>query len=248
MATKLTWDDLLIQNISESDARTWLGYWAGMVGGRVAPVFMSKFGDWFLRRPDGGTDELSVIEGTYSRVASTPEEFASLVNTQAWQEKHLLSFQVAQLHERGTIPGPGQCYAFAPHPAFSGRIDIERVMLMDIGVWQHICAQVFASTGSEGKTSHEHDRMNTGEHPLREWLKFKTSIDDAEAAMRAEVEKFSVQMSPTWLSRWESFRAQLQPSDELWYYEHFPRPLSGGAGYCIIRQGVIIASITTRRA
>jgi hypothetical protein len=112
---------------------------------------MSKFGDWFLRRPDGNTDELSVIEGTYSTVASTPQEFTSLVNTQAWQEKHLLSLLVSQLHERGTIPGPGQCYAFAPHPALLGRIDIERVMLMDIGVWQHICAQHFHLTHEEKK-------------------------------------------------------------------------------------------------
>ena len=143
MPSKLIWDDLLIQSIPESDARTWLGYWSGMVSGRVAPVFMSKFGDWFLRRTDGGTDELSVIEVTYSSVASTPDEFTSLVNTQAWQEQHLLSLQVAQLHERGVVPQRGQCYAFAPHPALLGGIDIERVMLMDIGVWQHICAQHF---------------------------------------------------------------------------------------------------------
>jgi len=151
MPSKLTWDDLLIQSISESDARTWLGYWSGMAGGRVALVFMSKFGDWFLRRPDGGTDELSVIEGTHSPVASTPEEFASLVNTQAWQEQHLLSLQVAQLHERGIIPERGQCYALTPHPVFLGRIDIERVMLMDIGVWQHICAQHFLSQSARAR-------------------------------------------------------------------------------------------------
>jgi hypothetical protein len=145
MPLKLTWDDLLIQKFTESDALAWLGYWGGRVTGRVAPVFMSKFGDWFLRRPDGGTDELSIIEGTYSTVASTPEEFTSLVNKQEWQERHLLSFQVSQLHERGIIPQPGQCYGFTPHPAVSGRIDIDRVLLMVIGVWQHICAQHFLS-------------------------------------------------------------------------------------------------------
>jgi hypothetical protein len=145
MPLKLTWDDLLIQAIPESDARTWLGYWSSMVAGPVAPVFMSKFGDWFLRRPDGETDELSVIEGTYSKVASTPDEFSTLVNSQSWQEQHLLSFQVGQLHERGVIPPAGQCYALAPHPALLGRIDIERVVLMDIGLWQRICAQHFIS-------------------------------------------------------------------------------------------------------
>ena len=146
MPSKLTWDDLLIHSIPESDARTWLGYWSGKVAGRVAPVCMSKFGDWFLRRPDGGTDELSIIGGTYSSVASTLEEFHALVNRQAWQEEHLLSVQVAQLHERGLIPQTGQCYAFVPHPALLGRIDMETVMLMDTGVWQHICAQQFLAS------------------------------------------------------------------------------------------------------
>jgi len=146
MPRKLTWDDLLIQKLSESDVHTWLGYWPGRVKGRVVPVFMSKFGDWFLRRPDGGTDEFSVIEGTYSSIASTPEEFSSLVNTQAWQEQHLLSIQISQLHGRGIIPKAGQCYGFAPHPVLSGRIDIERAMLFEIGIWQHICAQIFGQS------------------------------------------------------------------------------------------------------
>ena len=146
MPLKLTWDDLLIQKLSESDARTWLDHWSGRITGRVAPVFMSKFGDWFFRRPDGGTDEFSVIDGTYSSVASTPEQFSSLVNTQSWQEHHLLSLQIMQLHERGIIPQVGQCYGFAPHPVLTGRIDIERAMLFDIGVWQQICAQVFSQS------------------------------------------------------------------------------------------------------
>ena len=45
MSRKLTLDDLLNQKFSESDVRAWLGYWSGMVDGRVALVFMSKFGD-----------------------------------------------------------------------------------------------------------------------------------------------------------------------------------------------------------
>jgi len=144
MDLKLTWDDLLIQNFTESDVRTWLGNWPGRITGRVAPIFLSKFGDWFLRRPDGCVDELSVIEGTYLQVASSQEEFSALVNTPAWQEQHLLSRLVAQLHERRIVPSSGQCYALAPHPVFLGRIDISRAMLMDINVWQSICSQVFS--------------------------------------------------------------------------------------------------------
>jgi hypothetical protein len=141
MAQKLTWDDLLIQNISQQEAQLWLGYWSGWIKDRVVPVFMSKFGDWFLRRQDGSTVEFSVIEGTYSVIASTPEEFSALVNNADWQENHLLSLLVAQLHERNIVPPPGQCYAIAPHPVWTGTINLDQVMLMDTGIWQHICAQ-----------------------------------------------------------------------------------------------------------
>lgn len=142
MPTNLSWDDLLIQNISAADAEKWLGYWADWDVGTVAPVFMSKFGDWFLRRPDGSTHELSVIEGTFHQLASTPEEFVEMVNDPEWQTVHLLASHVALLHERGLVPGPGQCYGFTPHPTASGRIDLEQVQLFDIEVWQGICAQV----------------------------------------------------------------------------------------------------------
>jgi len=152
MQLRLTWNDLLVQNISESNAREWLGCWQGVIKNKVAPLFMSKFGDWFLRHPDGSTHELSVIEGTYSTIASTPEEFGSLVNSATWQEEHLMSLVVQQLHERKMVPQEGQCYAFAPHPVLAGGIDIDRAMLMDIGVWQHICAQTVSVRGEELKT------------------------------------------------------------------------------------------------
>jgi hypothetical protein len=149
MPRRLAWDDLLIQHVPETETRIWLGYWSATIEGRVAPVFLSKFGDWFLRRPDGSTDELSVIDGRCSQVAGTPEEFHTLVNTPVWQEEHLLSFHVFQLHERGLVPKASECYAFAPHPLISGRINIDEALVMDIGVWQHICAQLICAPPSQ---------------------------------------------------------------------------------------------------
>jgi hypothetical protein len=153
MPVKTTWDDLLIQNIAPAEAARCLGLWSHLVHGRVAPVFMSKFGDWFLRRPDGSTVELSVIEGTFETVAQTPQEFSALANTQDWQELHLLSLHVHALHQRGLVPGPGQCYGFAPHPAFTGKIDVSTAMVMDILVWQSISAQMFTARTPGGVES-----------------------------------------------------------------------------------------------
>ena len=112
--------------------------------GRIAPVYMSKFGDWFLRHPDSSTSELSVIEGTYSKIAAAPDEFIGLVNSREWQEDRLLSLLVYQLHERKNIPAEGQCYGFTPHPLLSGRIDLNQALIVDIGAWQNICAATIA--------------------------------------------------------------------------------------------------------
>ncbi len=82
------------------------------------------------------------------RLADTYEEFIREVNEPWWQEAFLLSELVYRLHEAGKIPGPGQCYALAPHPALGGRnpasgeaVDLDFVLVTDISVWQFICAQ-----------------------------------------------------------------------------------------------------------
>ena len=144
MGIQLGWDDLLIQDLRIEDCRKWLGQWSGLVSDRMVPLSMSKFGDWFLRLPDGSTCELSVLEGTYSKIASTPDEFTALMNCQEWQEDHLLSLLVYQLHDRQTIPVKGQCYGFVPHPRLSGRIDANQAVIMEVGAWQAICAATIA--------------------------------------------------------------------------------------------------------
>lgn len=138
--SKLTWEDLIIQDIAESEAIEWLEPWKPQLDGPCYPVFMSRFGDWFLRRQDGSTIELSVIEGTLERIAESPEQFAAMVNDPTWQEEHLLSFLVHDLYERGMMPFDKQCYGFAPHPTLSGRIDISDVTIFDISTWQSLCA------------------------------------------------------------------------------------------------------------
>ncbi|MHB1426833.1 MAG: T6SS immunity protein Tdi1 domain-containing protein [Gemmataceae bacterium] len=92
---------------------------------------------------------LDVLTGRMERMADTFDEFMSDVNNQWWQETYLFSELVYQLHQAGKVPGPGQCYALAPHPALGGpnpgngdAIDPRFVMITDVIVWQSICAQL----------------------------------------------------------------------------------------------------------
>ena len=146
--TRLTWDDLLVQDITAEQFCYWLSPWAGVVSGRMAPAFMSKFGSWFLRRPEGHVEMLDVLTGQVERIADNYDDFMREVNETWWHETYLFSKLVFELHQVGKVPGVGQCYALAPHPALGGpnpnvgdAIDTKYVMVTDVVVWQSICAQ-----------------------------------------------------------------------------------------------------------
>src|SRR5262249_3646534 len=140
--------DLLIEDITPDEFARWMGEWNDFVDGRVAPAFMSKFGTWFLRRPQGHVEMLDVFTGAVERMADSYEAFIAEVNQQWWQEVYLLSELVLQLHQASKVSGPGQCYALAPHPSLGGPnpmlgqpVDPQFVMVMEIGVWQSLCGQ-----------------------------------------------------------------------------------------------------------
>ena len=99
--SRLTWPDLLIEDISSDQFRDWLAAWAGVVSGRVAAAFLSKFGFWFHRRLDGHVEMLDVFTRHLDRAANSYDEFMREVNEPWWQEVHLLSELVLQLHAAG---------------------------------------------------------------------------------------------------------------------------------------------------
>src|SRR5215212_3983138 len=87
---RLTWPDLIIEDMTAGQFEDWLAPWAGVVTGVIAPAFLSKFGWWFLRRPEGHVDMLDVFAGQLQRVAETYDAFVRDVNEQWWQEVYLL--------------------------------------------------------------------------------------------------------------------------------------------------------------
>jgi hypothetical protein len=145
---RLKWNDLLIQDITSEQFREWVLPWTGIVSGSVAPVFLSKFGCWFLHRPEGHVEMLDVFTGEMRRMADHYDDFVRQLNEQRWQETFLCSELVFQLHQAGKIPGAGECYALIPHPALGGpspmaggQVDSKFVMVMSVRIWQSICAQ-----------------------------------------------------------------------------------------------------------
>jgi hypothetical protein len=158
----LDWTDLLIDDVSAEDFERWTGEWNWLIEGRLAPAFMNKFGCWFLRRPEGHVEMLDVFTGTVERIADSFDEFIAQVNERSWQEVYLLSELVLRLHQAEKIPGPGQCYALAPHPALGGpdpmqdqTVDPRFVMIMEIGLWQSLCSRMVRGISSKHHDSGE---------------------------------------------------------------------------------------------
>jgi hypothetical protein len=152
---RLTWADLMVPSFSAEDLQRWLKPWSSLVGGPIGVEFMSMFGVWFFRRPDGTVGMLDVLSGAVEPVAENYDEFVASVNDPQWQEAYFCSKLVFQLHQEGKVPKPGQCYALAPHPALGGRnpmqgesVDTQFVFVMDIDLWQDLCVQsVFGPRG-----------------------------------------------------------------------------------------------------
>ncbi len=141
---QLSWQDLFTDDPS-FDIKRLVDLWPNTLRGRLRPIGMSAFGDIYFERETGHVERLDVLERGTTSIADSREQFASLMNTPQWQETNLLSRGVELLVERGLRRQSNQCFAFAPHPIFVGKLDWDRVMLMDAFPWHSICSQLLDS-------------------------------------------------------------------------------------------------------
>lgn len=118
---KLSWRDIFVDG-TILEGIPLAQQWPHTLTGRLRLIGASVFGDLFLERPDGSVEKLDVLEGGVQKIASSFQEFGSLMNNPAWQAESLLAEGVALLYERGVRREDAQFCAFAPHPVFVGRI------------------------------------------------------------------------------------------------------------------------------
>jgi hypothetical protein len=145
MSTKLTWDDLLIE-APDLDPGILAHGWAWLVTGQFRAIAASKFGDWFLERPDGAIQMLDAVEGTLEQVASSYSEFRDRINTREKQEEWLLSELVFTLHEKNMVPSRGECYSFKLPLVLGGKAESANVEVCDFRLWVSLCGQIHEQT------------------------------------------------------------------------------------------------------
>jgi hypothetical protein len=145
---KLSWSDLLIEQVDDDTLARSLAEWGGRVDDRGSLAFLNRFGSWFFYKPEGHVEMLDAFTGRVERVADTRHELIAKVNDPAWHREFLLSGLVYGLHRAGRVASGTQCYMIAPHPAHGGpnprkgeEVDLQQVMVLELFACQNLAAQ-----------------------------------------------------------------------------------------------------------
>jgi hypothetical protein len=119
-----------------------LGPWRWLVPSDATPLFISVFGDWVFGAPDGSVWALSVLEGSYSQIASTGAEYNHLKASFEWLDRNFMASWQEIAHRHGLAPSVHECIGWKVHPALGGAISKENLKVFGMRVYQHLMGQL----------------------------------------------------------------------------------------------------------
>lgn len=135
-------DPTFIATPSESDLSAALSVWPELAGRRIRPLLVTAFGDIYIETDTGEVLVAKPIELECIHVCDSVDELQELFSNSKWAEEQLITELALLAKERGISREPHQVFAFAPHPSFTGSLNIENLMPMDINIWHNISSQL----------------------------------------------------------------------------------------------------------
>src|SRR5262245_46136789 len=131
----MTLEELKI-GTSEFNAPALLAHWAWRIPQHLEPLFLSTFGDWFLRDADDHVRMFDLVAGELKQIADSRPEFEGLLELEDYQREWLMSHLVETLQRSGISRGRGQCYAFRTPPILGGALAVSNVVAWDLAAYQ----------------------------------------------------------------------------------------------------------------
>ena len=120
----------------EFDAPRLLAHWSWRVPQHLRPLFLSTFGDWFLRDADDHVHMFDLVASQLRQVADSQVEFEALLELEEYRREWLMSHLVEQLRQLGVTRPRGQCYAFLRPPILGGELSANNIYLLDLALYQ----------------------------------------------------------------------------------------------------------------
>ena len=116
--------------------------WRWLVPPEATPLFVSVFGDWVFGASDGSLWALSLLEGTYSQIASSGAEYNRLKSSFEWLDNTFMAGWQEIAHRHGLVPAVDECIGWRVHPALGGPFAKENLEVFSMRVYQHLMGQL----------------------------------------------------------------------------------------------------------
>jgi Domain of unknown function (DUF1851) len=124
------------------NTRDLLDEWRWLVPTTDTPLFLSALGDWVFGHPDGSLWALSVLEGTYERIAANSAEYNKLKKSADWLESIFSAGWLAIAAGSGLEPEKDQCIGWKLHPLLGGKFEVANLQLFHMRVYQSLMGQL----------------------------------------------------------------------------------------------------------
>ena len=132
----------LMIEASQYDTRGLLDEWKWLVPAADTPIFLSALGDWVFGHPDGSLWALSLLEGTYERIASSSVEYNTLNKSSEWLDSTFSAGWLSIAVGNGLEPTKDQCIGWKLHPLLGGKFDVANLQIFDMRVYQSLMGQL----------------------------------------------------------------------------------------------------------
>ena len=133
-----------IKEPTKEEIEKLLPQWSWIVPSTATPLFLSIFGDWVFGNPDGSLSVLSVLEGTYEKVASSADEYNKLNKVPTWCEEIFIAGWYPIALENGICPKESECIGWKIHPLIGGEFSVSNLEILNVSVYQALMSQLHA--------------------------------------------------------------------------------------------------------
>lgn len=116
--------------------------WHWLVPSADTPLFLSAFGDWVFGNPDGSLWVLSLLEGSYERVARDAAEYNTLNRSAEWLDETFIAGWLPIAAVNGLEPGENECLGWKVHPLLGGKFEVGNLKIFSMLVYQSVMGQL----------------------------------------------------------------------------------------------------------
>lgn len=106
------------------------------------PLFLSLFGDWFLRDNRGLVYMLDLVAGQIKLIADSETEFMANLEDEEYQREWLMAHLASALSGADVVRTDTQCFAFRTPPMLGGTLSPDNVLSWDLEAYQNGTSKV----------------------------------------------------------------------------------------------------------